>query len=139
MKQLSPRQLRTPSWLPLACCALMAVGCGGGGSETVQGAVTLDGSPLAGVYLTLAPKDQEIEGPFVGETDAEGRFTIRSLDGSSAGAPPGDYQLAMTTSRSDGMENSVPTPERVPAGERVRDLQVPAGGLPELKLELKSK
>src|SRR5688572_17348819 len=139
MKLPDLRLSRTPSWISCACCVLVTLGCGGGGSGTVQGIVTLDGAPLPQVYLTLSPKDQSGRGALVGVTDAEGRFTLEPVDESSGGAAPGDYQLALTTSRSDGMENSVPTPERVPEGERVRDLAVPEGGLPDLKIELRSK
>jgi hypothetical protein len=126
-------------WLAAGFCALTALGCGGGaGRETVKGTVLLDGAPLAECYLTLAPKNAEIKGPFVGKTDAQGHFTLGPIDDPDGGAPPGEYQLAMTTSHSDGMETSVPTPERVPANARVRDLEVPEGGLPDLKLDLSS-
>jgi hypothetical protein len=138
MKLLDLSRTRTPSRIALACCALVALGCGGGGSEPVQGTVTLDGAALPNAYLTLAPKDQAIKGPFVGETDDQGHFTLGPMDTPAGGAPPGEYQLAITTSRSDGMETSVPTPERVPAGQRVRDIEVPDGGLPDLKIELQS-
>jgi hypothetical protein len=139
MNLLAPRLFLKPCWIALGLCALTAVGCGGGGSTPVQGTITLDGAPLAQVYLTLAPKDQQIEGPFTGETDSQGHFSLGPMDDPEGGVPPGEYQLAITTSRSDGMETSVPTPERVPADQRVRDLEVPEGGLPDLKIEMQSK
>jgi hypothetical protein len=139
MRLLELRHRSTLQKLALGLCALTAIGCGGGGPETVQGTITLDGTPLPEVYLTLAPKDTEIKGPFIGKTDDQGRFTLGPLDDPTGGAPPGKYELAMTTAHSDGMETSVPTPERVPADARVRELEVPDGGLPDLKIELKSK
>jgi hypothetical protein len=47
----------------------------------------------------------------------------------------------MTTASSEnaGMEDAVMPQERVPPNARVRDLEVPEGGLPDLKLELSSK
>jgi hypothetical protein len=129
---------RRSLWLVMLMLAALGCGAGGVAPETVQGTVTLDGAPLPEAYLTLAPQDKEIKGPFAGKTDEQGRFTIGPIDDPGGGAPPGAYQLAITTSRSDGMETSVPTPERVPEGQRIRDLEVPAGGLPDLKLKLNS-
>jgi hypothetical protein len=131
--------MRRPTWIVVTALAAL-VGCGGGsGSETVQGTVTLDGAPLPQVYLTLVPNDKEIKGPFTGQTDEQGRFTMGPMDNPGGGAPPGAYQLTLTTSRSDGLETSVPTSERVPEDQVLRDLEIPEGGLPDLKIELESK
>jgi hypothetical protein len=129
-------------WFFFGLVALSAVGCGGsGGSEVVQGIVTLDGAPLPATSLTLAPADPQVKGPFTGKTDDQGRFSIGPIGDPNGGVPAGSYQLALTTTRGDdaGMENAIAPPERVPRGAQVRDLEVPSGGLPDLRLELSSE
>jgi hypothetical protein len=121
---------------------LTAIGCSkGAGPVSVEGTVTLDGAPLAAAYLTLAPLDATIKGPFTGKTDEQGHFSLGPIGDSDGGVPPGAYQLAITTASSEnaGMEDAVIPPERVPPEARVRDLEVPDGGLPDLKLEISSK
>jgi hypothetical protein len=126
----------------IGCVAITAIGCSkGAGSVSVEGTVTLDGAPLAAAYLTLAPLDATIKGPFTGKTDEQGHFALGPVGDSGGGVPPGPYQLAMTTASSEnaGMEDAVIPPERVPPDARVRDLEIPEDGLPDLKLELSSK
>ena len=111
--------------------------------QSVEGLVLLNGNPLPAAYLTLVPIDEDgdVKGPFIGKTDEQGQFSLGPVGDPSGGVPAGKYQLAITTAHSDnaGMEDAVTPPERVPAHARVRDLDVPDGGLRDLKLNLASK
>lgn len=57
----------------------------------VEGVVTIDGQPAAGVDVTLRPKivNPNIEDESIATTDSEGKFSI--MTGKKVGAPEGDY------------------------------------------------
>ena len=77
--------------------AVSCLGCGGG-RVPVEGVVTMDGKPLAGATVTLlGTKGSSQERTFLGETDAAGRYQIKRIDGKSAGAPPGEYSVFITS------------------------------------------
>ncbi len=64
--------------LILTCCfAAVVTGCGPGIPETVEtgGAVTWEGKPLAGAYVTFVGEEGQTA---VGQTDAEGKFKLTS-------------------------------------------------------------
>ena len=69
----------------LAAVALTAIGCGGPKYPEVSGIVTVGGQPTAKVRVVFNPLsvgDNHSPGPFsVGETDADGRFTMRTRHG----------------------------------------------------------
>lgn len=68
-----------------------AVGCGPRVVRyPVAGIVTLDGQPVKGASVTFMPRGKGRPG--IGETGAEGRFTMKDA-GMHDGLPPGDYDV----------------------------------------------
>jgi hypothetical protein len=130
-----------------ASSLIAAVGCGGASYENVKGKVTLDGAPLSGAHVSIAPKDAAavtdpaLKGPFVGVTDADGYFELGPGDKPGGGAPSGAYTLGITTKTSSGDESAPPPIERVPApySSGGVDFEVPAGGVTDAKFDLTSK
>jgi hypothetical protein len=126
---------------------LMVVGCGGVSFETVKGKITLDGAPLKGAHVSIAPKDAEaaqdqtLKGPFAGVTDDQGNFSLGPAGNPGGGAPAGAYTLGITTSASSGDESAPPPVERVPApySSGGVDFAVPDGGTTEANFDLTSK
>jgi hypothetical protein len=138
--------VRRTIWATCLVAATIALaGCGGGGLETVSGKVTLDGAPLAGARVTLAPQnvgnDPKKNLPLVGATDDLGMFTIGPIGDPGGGAPAGLYRLAITTAHTtDTRDNAVLPPERVPAPYPSGvDFDVPAGGTDAANFDLTSK
>ena len=92
--------------LILLSCLL--AGCGDKGYETVpvSGRVTLDGKPLADVGLTFLPLTPDKKNPNVGpgslgRTDAEGRFTLQTVNGEE-GAIPAEHVVRMAMAFAPG-------------------------------------
>ncbi|HET6572815.1 MAG TPA: hypothetical protein VFG68_04375 [Fimbriiglobus sp.] len=86
--------------LVLCGSAALLSGCGGGPDiAPVSGRVTMDGKPLANVYVTFQPnpgKDVENAGRgSVGVTDADGRFTL-TYEGGRSGAVVGKHIVRIT-------------------------------------------
>lgn len=83
--------------------ALAALGCGGGPSDApeiapVSGVVTVGGKPKADLNVAFYP---EIGGrPATGRTDAEGKFTLTTLN-TGDGAPVGTSKVAITGAGDD--------------------------------------
>jgi hypothetical protein len=92
--------MRPSSWKFFLCLAAVVVfaGCGGGGSEVgataVSGTVTLDGQPVEGANVAFAPKGEGGRAA-TGITDAEGKFTLTTLEAGD-GAMPGSYGVTVT-------------------------------------------
>ena len=91
-------------------CLFVCIGCGQKGLDVhaVEGIVTLDGEPFAGVTVSLFPMD---EGGSMGfaNTDSEGRFRISTHGGADQrGTTLGVYQVAFNKMVPDGR---VPTVE----------------------------
>jgi hypothetical protein len=78
---------------------------------------------------------------FIGLTDANGRFVMRSDEGKSDGMPAGKYRVTLMTAVAgiDADETTPLPPERVPAKYRNQEFEVPAGGTTEANFELKSR
>jgi hypothetical protein len=114
----------------LAVCVLISAGCGGDGSETASGKVTLNGAPLPAVYLSLIPKNPKVKGPFIAKTDDQGQFSFGTIDEPGSGVPAGAYTLSMTTAHSEMADESTPTPpQKIPPPHSTGvDFEVPAGG-----------
>ena len=75
--------------LALAICVLP--GCGSGaGTVPVEGTVTYQGTPVAGVNVQFAPVDGGR--PSTGTTDSSGRFTL-VYTREDQGAAPGKYNV----------------------------------------------
>ena len=75
----------------------LVVGCGrsGGGRVPAVGTVTLDGSPLANVYVTFRPDDGEPGNGGFAVTDSNGRFEIYYPD-TGKGLVPARYKVTIT-------------------------------------------
>jgi hypothetical protein len=126
----------------LGLALALIAGCGGQAIVPVEGTVTLDGKPLAGANIVLAQLRATAPGPFVGKTDADGKFSLGATDGGSGGAAPGEYRLMITTVTGGSMEDSpLPTEkEVVPADYHSGTIKftVPAEGTNEANFDLKS-
>jgi hypothetical protein len=126
----------------LGLAVAVTAGCGQT-NVPVEGTVTLDGKPLAGANIVFAQLRATAPGPFVGKTDADGKFSLGSTDGGSNGAAPGEYRLMITTVTGGSMEDSpLPTEQEVvPAEYRsgAMKVTVPADGTNEANFDLKSQ
>ncbi len=127
-----------PSALILVC-----VGCGDG-RVPVEGIVTLDGKPLSGATVTL----QRTEGgptarSYIAETDTEGKFQLKTADGSAEGAPPGSYHVFIRSVKPPAEMNELTKlpPERIPARWRdgSENFEVLEGGTTEANFLITSK
>ena len=83
--------------------ALLLPGCGGTDYELapVSGRVTLDGKPLAEAKVSFQPvagqSDQPNPGPgSYGTTDADGRYTLRTIEPDADGAVVGPHKVRLT-------------------------------------------
>jgi len=78
---------------------LSILGCGKPTPVPVTGLVTVDGKPTAGVRVVFLPDtssfDPERHGAASALTDAEGRFTLKSSNGSE-GIWPGSYKVTFS-------------------------------------------
>jgi len=133
--------------LPALYAVLLAaswIGCGGAGRVPVEGVVTLDGNPLAGATVTLlGSAGSSQERTFRGETDAAGRYQLKTADGSSSGAPPGSYRVFITSVKvpPDANELTKLPPDPVPAKWRdgSQMFSVPASGTTEANFSITSR
>jgi hypothetical protein len=121
-----------------AIVAGMALAGCGSRLAPVAGLVTLDGNPLPRAHVVLTPQDRSAEGPFVADTDAEGRFSLGPIGKPSEGVPPGRYRLSISTAFS--MDSDAPPPkELVPSPYTGGvDYEVPPAGDARASFELHS-
>lgn len=97
----------------------------------VSGQVQLDGKPLESAYIVFQPTEGKPEDISIGNTDTDGRYTLKTLDG-RPGAMVGKHQISITTIGPDAMddERSALPKDRVP--KRYREtpltLEVSADG-----------
>jgi hypothetical protein len=71
------------------------IGCGG--MNTVEGEVTLDGTPVSGATVTFIPQDPNgLAGSAI--TDSSGRFTV-TAGGTKKGLPAGTYKVTVVKSQ----------------------------------------
>lgn len=114
----------------------MVLGCGG--QVPLRGVITLDGQPLPKAHVVLSPVDRTAEGPFVGDTDSTGRFTLGPIGRPGGGVRPGKYRLSISTAFS--MDSDGPAPKELvpPAHVNGVDYEVGAGGDSAVTLDLKS-
>lgn len=88
----------------LLLVSALAAGCGGSSDDfmderlamlerlvPVKGTVKVGGKPLAGIVVTFLPKEWVSS---LGETDAEGRFELKTAG--RPGALPGEYKVALS-------------------------------------------
>ena len=137
------RELWATVVVVVALCA--CVGCNGGADNyPVEGKVTLDGRPLEQVHLIFYPVEVDAANParFIGLTDANGHFVMRSDERKSDGVPAGKYRVSLTTAvagPNDDETTPLP-PERVPAKYRNgTQFEVPEGGTQDANFDLKSR
>jgi len=125
--------------------AAACMGCGksGRGIVPVEGKVTLDGTPMPGVYVFFDQPDAQRNVAFIGQTDEQGHFELRQAGENATGATPGAYRVTLSTAVvKPGSPDGTPTPaEKVPpkyAGGKLK-FDVPASGSKDANFELKSK
>lgn len=143
------------SSLALAALIVPVAGCtGGSGAELVPvaGTVTVDGKPVEGITVTLLG-DSSGEKRIIpyGQTDAEGKFTVKVSD-TEMGAPAGEYQVLFQKLRlADGSPipegesaadvgavNQLPEVYSVPNNNSLT-ATIPVGGTDSLTFDLKPK
>src|SRR5262245_40034124 len=138
--------------LVLMLLAGLAAGCGGRAVAPVSGRVTLDGKGVPGVHVAFQPiatgSDKNPGGGSYAITDAEGRFTLRLVEGEQPGAIVGKHRVEITTRgleadptsdlRVKAPPGAVSIPEKY---NRTSDLtfDVPAGGTSEANFDLQSR
>lgn len=117
----------------------------------VSGVVTVDGKPLVAARVTFLPVTearQSQSGPEAyGETDAEGRYALKTVFGDSGGSV-GPNRVMISTRKTeldpnDPDKSKQVAPERVP-GKYFTDqapltFDVPAGGTSAANFELTTK
>lgn len=137
----------------LLCCLL--AGCGKEYEVApVSGRVTLDGKPMADVGVTFVPLAKDKKKPNVGpgsigKTDAEGRFTLKTVNGEE-GAVPAEHVVRMSAASppvggQNGDELAAPsrTSGKSPLPRNAEDgtlhFVVPPEGTDKADFELKSE
>ena len=127
------------------CAAMAAILVAGCNSDIVpvSGLVMLDGQPLVGAVVTFQPiRDSSSEPPTatgsVGQTDNDGRYSLRLVDPEQSGALVGEHTVSISTATGPTADGELPQGERVP--EMWRDgsqrFHVPAGGTSEANFEI---
>jgi hypothetical protein len=129
---------------PILCAAYLA-GCNTAEKLVpVEGAVTLDGRPIAGANVTLSPVRATSPGPFRAKTDSQGWFALAPTDSKRGGAAAGEYFLIITTVElPPGGDELSPRPkekEIVPPEYRSGTMRfkVPTGGTKEANFAMQS-
>ena len=135
---------------------MTVVGCSSEGAHIekvvpVSGTLTYQGKPLEFYQVTFMPEDGRR--PATGITDAAGKFTMGTNDAKD-GAPPGMNKIAVVwvgppSKSQPGSEAIIDDPSKLPKPKvKVPDKyndpatsglsqDVPAGGMNDLKLDLK--
>ena len=135
----------------LLVVACLAAGCAGRSAVPVSGRVTLDGKPVVGVHVSFQPVatggDKNVGGGSYAITDADGRFTLRLVEGGSTGAFVGKHRVEITTRT--GVDNATDTRVKPPDPKTVipakynrnSDLtfEVPPGGTDSADFALTSR
>jgi hypothetical protein len=133
-------------WLIFLGLVMTAQGCGGGArTVAVTGQVRLDGQPLAGAQVFFRPDSRERNpGPASsGKTDAEGRFTLRTVDEhNGAVAGPHRVRISMPMKAPGSSADAAPI-DKLPAkysGEgSILRFTVPPDGTKEANFDLRSQ
>lgn len=84
--------------MTIGCFMLTLVGCGGDGLERVpiQGVVKAQGVPVPNAIVQFTPKTGTPGDGAIGQSDAEGKFTVISSRQDDAGVPPGSYGVRVS-------------------------------------------
>lgn len=120
---------------------LSALGCGGGPAN-VSGVVTLDGKAVEGATVTFTPdsKDGGGVGGSYGKTDAQGRYTLRTVSGDKPGAVVGKHKVTISQSIPDPNNAEGIAKELIPARYNAKSdltFDVPSGGTDKANFDLK--
>lgn len=152
----------------LGLICLAGIGCGGSGDkwtagqpDTVDasGVVTLDGKPIEGATIVFGPVDGKYPANAISASD--GSFSAAAFT-SKPGAVPGKYKVAVTKTiedknakkkkfdpgedsehakDGDGSDvmwtNGLPEKYKLPSNTPI-EIEVPSGGVSDLKIELSS-
>src|SRR4051794_27542937 len=84
---------RVAGFAALLLVMASVTGCGSG-LASVEGGVTLDGTPVQGATVTFVPDSGSVSQVISGQTDASGKFVLGS--GGKSGAPAGNYKVVVT-------------------------------------------
>jgi len=136
--------------------ALPGSGCSSGSTAyqtaPITGVVTLDGQPLEGAHVTFMPapelRSTSESGPeSMGDTDAQGRYTLRTVFGDT-GASLGKNRVMISTRKIE-LDPMNPDKSKETAKERVPGryftdqapltFEVPKGGSQEANFSLTTK
>ena len=104
--------MRFTTLILLLLSAAVFTGCGGAnnnpfGAVYLEGMVTLDGSPVEGVGVTLIPRNGNFSAG--GITNTYGKFTVTTGgSGHGTGAKPGEYDVVFS-------KNEFPPPRQLPS------------------------
>src|SRR5437764_7623236 len=85
----------------VAICCVAWIGCGRKANiAPVSGRVTLDGQPLANVAINFGPLTGGLDGAYAsyGKTDADGRYTLKLVEGGRPGASVGKNRVTLNES-----------------------------------------
>ena len=132
--------------LIVVCIALLAssAGCGGAGLVPVAGTITLDGKPLSGARIGMelvgGEKDFRL---FHGETDANGKYTIKPFERNRTGALAGEYRVMITSVIAPPGANEMTVLPKEPVPQEYRDgsktLTVPEGGITNADFAIRTR
>ena len=137
MTRTNPRLARVAALLAFA-----VAGCGGGNTANVSGVVTLDGKPLDGAAVTFTPTTGGDIGGSTARTDAQGRYTLRTVSGDKPGAALGNHRVAVSLSKENPKNQDLAVTDVVPARYNQKTelkFDVPAGGTDAANFDLKGK
>jgi hypothetical protein len=122
--------------LVLATAMFTAIaGCGRRANVVpVSGRVTLDDKPLADVAINFGPITGGLDGAYAayGKTDADGRYTLKLVDGGQRGASVGNNRVTLNESGTGGESDGAAPRLQFKLPPAARDgtmrFEVPAGG-----------
>ncbi len=90
-------------------------GCGSSGPALVSGVVTLDGKPVEGASVSFTPASGDGLGGSYGKTDAQGRYTLRTVATDKPGAAAGTHKVTISLSKSDAKSPDGAVTDLIPA------------------------
>ncbi len=131
------------SWLVFLLLVPFALGCQKGpGNVPVSGRITKDGQALANAHVTFRQLDASGKPnpatEAAAETDADGRYSLKRIQGGSSGAVPGDYrvEIQVVERTEQGMRKLIP-----PKYNEQSELKftVPPSGTQEANFDVKTK
>jgi len=114
----------------------------------VSGQVTLDGKPAAGIHVTFTPvaerPGQEVGVGSTGVTDAQGRFTLRTIaKNRRSGAVVGKHSVVFSVPAEQAPDQDVSLPPKIVLPERFTNgsiiFEVPPGGTNKADFALTTK